>query len=83
MYEQITKYYRFTADGLVIGDSESELTLRLDNGRLSFLDKGAEVAYISDRTMYITDGRFLNSLRIGSFAFIPRENGNLSFVKVD
>ena len=83
MYEQITKYYRFTAEGLLIGDSSSELVLRLDNGRLSFLDNGAEVAYISDRTMYITDGHFLNSLRIGNFAFIPRDNGNLSFVRMD
>ena len=82
-YNELTKYYRFTGNGLLIGDSASDLTLRLDNGRLSFLDRGAEVAYISDRKMYITDGHFLNSLRIGSFAFIPRTNGNLSFIKVD
>ena len=82
-YNELVKYYRFTENGLLIGDSGSDLTLRLDNGRLSFLDRGAEVAYVSERKMYITDGHFLNSLRIGGFAFIPRANGNLSFVRVD
>lgn len=81
-YEAITKNYRFTEEGLLIGASDSDLVLRLDNGRLSFLDGGAEVAYISDRTMYITDAHFLASLRLGNFAFVPRDNGNLSFVKV-
>ena len=46
------------------------------------MDNGAEVAYFSNNQLIITDGHFLNSLRIGAFAWVPRENGNLSLVKV-
>lgn len=41
-----------------------------------------EVAYISDNCLYIYDGNFINSLKIGRFAFVPRSNGNLSFTYV-
>ena len=41
-----------------------------------------EVAYISDNNLYIYDGSFINSLKIGRFSFVPRENGNLSFTYV-
>lgn len=81
-YDEISKYFKFTADGLVIGQEGNELTLKVDNDRISFLDGGLEVAYISDKQLYITDAHFLNSLRIGKFAWIPRRSGNLSLVKV-
>lgn len=81
-YDELSKYFRFTADGLVIGQEGNELTLKVDNDRISFLDGGLEVAYISDKQLYITDAHFLNSLRIGKFAWIPRRSGNLSLVKV-
>ena len=41
-----------------------------------------EVAYMSNNKLYITDGEFLTSVKIGSFQFVPRDNGNLSFMKV-
>lgn len=50
--------------------------------RNSFFEGAVEVAYIGNKKMYITDGEFTNSLQLGKFAFIPRENGNLSFKKV-
>ena len=81
-YDELSKYFRFTTDGLVIGQEGNELTLKVDNDRISFLDGGLEVAYISDKQLYITDAHFLNSLRIGKFAWIPRRSGNLSLVKV-
>lgn len=79
---EISKYFRFTADGLIVGAEGNEITLRVDNDRISFLDGGLEVAYISNKQLYITDAHFLNSLRIGKFAFVPRRSGNLSLVKV-
>lgn len=81
-YDELSKYFRFTADGLVIGQEGNQLTLKVDNDRISFLDGGLEVAYISDKQLYITDAHFLNSLRIGNFAWMPRRSGNLSLVKV-
>lgn len=79
---EINKYFRFSADGLVIGEEGNEITLKVDNDRISFLDGGLEVAYISNKQLYITDAHFLNSLRIGKFAFVPRKSGNLSLIRL-
>lgn len=76
------KYIRFENGDIVLGEAGNEITLRLENDRIRFLDGGAEVAYISNKQLYITDAHFLNSLRVGRFAFLPRQNGNLSLVKV-
>lgn len=81
-FEMISKYIRFVDGDIILGESGNELTLRIENDRISFLDSGAEVAYFSNKQLYVLDGHFLNSLRVGSFAFLPRENGNLSLVKV-
>lgn len=75
-------YFRFTADGLKIGREGDELTLKIINDRISFLQSDTEVAYLSNQKLYVTDAEFLNSLQLGNFAFIPRANGNLSFRKV-
>lgn len=81
-FEVIRKYIRFDNGDILLGEEGNELTLRIENDRISFLDGGAEVAYLSNKKLYVLDGHFLNSLRIGKFAFLPRENGNLSLVKV-
>lgn len=67
---------------LEIGGSDGLRTV-LNSGRLSFFQGDTEVAYISNDTLYITKGEFLTSVRIGRFAFIPRDNGNLSFMRVE
>ena len=81
-FETIHKYIRFENGNILLGEVGNELTLRIENDRISFMDAGAEVAYFSDRHLVVLDGHFLNSLRVGSFAWLPRENGNLSLVKV-
>lgn len=81
-FDTIRKYIRFEDGNILLGEEGNELTLRIENDRISFLDGGAEVAYLSNKKLYVLDGHFLNSLRIGKFAFLPRENGNLSLVKV-
>lgn len=81
-FQEITKYIRFIDGNIVLGEDGNELTLKIQNDRISFLESGAEVAYFSNRKLYILDGEFLNSLTLGNFAFIPRSNGNLSFKKV-
>ena len=76
----------FTVSGqdrlAIIGEEGNEITLKVDNDRISFLDGGLEVAWITNKQLTITDASFLNSLRIGKFAWIPRRSGNLSLVKV-
>lgn len=79
-YTELSKYFRFTDEGLVIGEEGNEITLKVDNDRISFLDGGLEVAWITNKQLTITDASFLNSLRIGKFAWIPRRSGNLSLV---
>lgn len=80
--QTIERYIRFEGGNILLGEAGNELTLRIENDRISFMDAGAEVAYFSDRHLVVLDGHFLNSLRVGSFAWLPRENGNLSLVRV-
>ena len=81
-YAEQKKYIRFVDGSIVLGEASNELELQIKNDRISFIDAGAEVAYFSNKQLYVLDGQFLNSLRIGKFAFLPRDNGNLSLVKV-
>jgi hypothetical protein len=81
-FTEIKKYIRFVDGNIVLGDSSNKITLRIENGKIVFLDQGGEVAYFTDQQLHVTHGRFLNSMRIGDFAFIPRDNDNLSLVKV-
>lgn len=67
---------------LELGSVTSDIILRQTNDRIQFVQSGMEVAYVSNNTLYITDGHFLNSLRVGNFAFIPRANESLDFKKV-
>lgn len=81
-FEEIRKYIRFVDGNIVLGEEGNELTLRIQNDRISFLENEVEVAYFSNKKMYVTDGNFINSLTIGNFGFFPRANGNLSLKKV-
>ena len=71
-------YFDFQADGLTIGLNTSNIKLRLSNDRVQFLKDGAEVAYLSDGQLYVTDAHFLKTLVLGNFELAPRTNGNLS-----
>ena len=76
------KYIRFKDGNILLGEEKNTLELKIQKDRISFYDDGAEVAYFSNKQLVVLDGHFLNSLRIGDFAFLPRDNGNLSLVKV-
>lgn len=67
---------------LELGSAQSLIMLTLMNDRIAFLQNGIEIMSITGNTINITDGKFTNSLQIGEFAFIPRENGSLDFKKV-
>lgn len=81
-FQEIQKYIRFVDGNIVLGEVGNELTLNIQNDRISFLQNNLEVAYFSNNKLYVTDGEFLNSLQLGKFAFRPRANGSLSFGKV-
>lgn len=81
-FEEIRKYIRFVDGKILLGEVGNELELEIANDRISFLQDGAEVAYFSNRKLYVTDTQILHSLQLGNFAFMPRANGNLSFKKI-
>lgn len=85
-FEKLESYIRyFSEDGtayIELGEEYSDLKLRLANKKIYFSENGIEFAYMSKSQLFITDVTVLKRLIIGKFAFIPRENGNLSFVKV-
>lgn len=81
-FQEISKYIRFIDGNVEIGNSASPIQLKVMNDRISFQQAGTEVAYFSNKQLYVTDGNFIHSLRIGRFAFVPRANGSLDFKKV-
>ena len=81
-FEERKKYIRFVDGNILLGEAGNELELKIQKDRISFYDSGAEVAYFSNKKLVVKDGNFLNSLQIGKFSFLPRDNGNLSLVKV-
>ena len=81
-FAEITKYIRFVDGDILLGEEGNPLTLRIENDRINFMENGASSAYWQNRKFYAVDGEFINSLRLGKFAFIPRTTGNLSFTKV-
>ncbi len=83
LYAYIREY--MDANGLPVielGSEQSNLIAKITNEKIAFLQNGIEVAYISDDKLFITEAEILTSIIIGNFAFVPRANGNLSFVKV-
>lgn len=81
-FQEWQKYIRFVDGNIVLGEVGNEITLKIQNDRISFLQNNLEVAYLNNNKLYVTDGEFLHSLQLGSFAFKPRANGSLSFGKV-
>ncbi len=81
-FNNIIRYIRFLDGDIILGEVNNNLMLKISNDKISFLQNGIEVAYMTDNKLYITDGEFLNSLQLGNFAFYPRSSGNLSFKKI-
>lgn len=80
-FNEIHKYIRFIDGNIYIGVEGNPIQLIEKNDRLSFVQGGAEVAYFSNNKLYVNDGQFNNTLRIGNFEFSPKPNGSLDFKK--
>lgn len=82
-----SKYFRFDANGLHIGeegDGASNLTLRVDGSIISFMKGGQQIAYWDGDTLH-TGNIYIDvsqQARFGNFAFVPRSDGSLMFLKV-
>lgn len=80
--DNVNNYMSFDNDGLTLGKSDSAFKTKITNQEWLIQKNGAKVTYINDQTMYITDGQFTQSLKIGNFGFVPRANGSLDFKKI-
>lgn len=76
----ISKYIRFIDGTIELGKipdaGEDDFKVIISNEKISFLQNNYEVAYISNQQLYITNANVTTRLDIGSFAFMPRKNGN-------
>ena len=75
---ELIKYIRFADGTITLGEVNNSLILTLSNNRMSFLQNGVEVAFISENKLYIYDGEFINSLKLGRWAWIIEKDGGLS-----
>ena len=69
-------YMRFDDSGtLELGKNDSSMVAQLTNDRLSFVNNGTEVSYISGDSMYITNARVTETLSVGT-----EDNGYFDWV---
>lgn len=81
-FEELKKYIRFIEGNIILGDQNNDLQCVITNTKISFMQNGAEVAYISNNKLYITSAEVLDRFTVGNpasgyFDWIPRANGNL------
>lgn len=77
-FSEIRKFIRFEDGNIILGRSDSPLTLRIQSDRISFILDNVEIAYFSSGRLYVDNLEAITTLTIGRFAFLPRTNGNLS-----
>jgi len=80
-YNDIQKYIRFADGNIELGDSDSQLTLKITSEKITFMSGVYELAYFQNNKLNVKDVELPlgGQLKLGNFAFIPRSNGNLSF----
>lgn len=81
-FELQKEYIDFVDGEIHMHAAGSPFEQRMRTDRNSFYDGGAEVAYFSNKKLHVTDGEFTQALQVGNFKWIPRENKNMSLVKV-
>ena len=82
-YSEQLKYIKFIDGEIWLGrdpdEGQDDFKVVISNEKIRFLQNNAEVAYLSNNQLYITNGQILKRLDLGQFAFFPRDNGNLTF----
>ena len=80
----IGKHFDFTADGWVriyasLNGVKGSFMTQITDRRMSFYDGETEVAYISNKDLYITDARIINTLQVGNMALEKSAKGGMIF----
>ena len=83
-FEELTKYIRFSTDGIEIGKDENSLKLKLDNDMIQFTKNGIPIGWWDGNDFHT--GNIVVEVneraQFGNFAFIPRSDGSLMLLKV-
>ena len=82
--ETLAKFFEFNTDGLTIKAGENTMTLSLDNDVIVFTKNGRQFGWW-DGVDFHTGNIVIEvteRAQFGNFAFVPRSNGSLSFLKV-
>lgn len=75
------QYMQFDPNnGLTIGDltNTDAYSVQLTSTAMQFRAGNTVAAYVSNDRLYINNAEVVSTLRIGSFAFLPRDNGHMS-----
>lgn len=83
-FSEIYKFLTFTIDGVTIKAGGNTMSLVLDNDRISFRKNGVEFGWW-DGVDFHTGNIIVDvseRAQFGNFAFVPRSDGSLSFLKV-
>lgn len=90
--ETLEKHFEFSAFGLIIKSSEGQFKLLLDNDTISFYKGDIDLNDLAknrfgywDGVNFYTGNIFVDveeRAQFGNFAFVPRSNGSLDFLKV-
>jgi len=81
-YEETLEYIRLENGCIILGQENNQLTLTIQRDKIVFMLANKELAYFSQGKLFVTDGEFIQSLKVGQFAFVPRTDGSLDFKKV-
>ena len=83
-FEELTKYIRFSTDGIEIGKDENSLKLKLDNDMIQFMKNGTPIGWWDGNDFHT--GNIVVEVneraQFGNFAFTPRSDGSLMLLKV-
>ena len=83
-FEEIYNYISFENGDIVLGSSENNITLTIENDLIVFKKNGQRFGWW-DGVDFHTGNIVVEvneRAQLGNFAFVPRSNGSLSFLKV-
>ena len=83
-FQELMTYIKLDSNGITIGKNENRLTLQLSNDAILFLNDGQPIGSW-DGTNFHTGNIVIDvnqRAQFGNFAYVPRSDGSLMFLKV-
>lgn len=81
---EVSKYMQFTTDGIEIGSPDNSLKLTIDNSAIKFKNGDNVIGSWDGSNFYTGDIviKLNQRAQFGNFAFVPRSDGSIMFLKV-